>query len=127
MALTYNGTLTTNLDRVRFYIGDQATSSGPKPAGANFTDAEITGLVTLEGSWQRTVAACFEMLAGLWAANTNFSADGVSVSQSDTAKMYAAQALDWRKRFGTASTNSVGSRAPTRTDGYSDDIDSSET
>ena len=63
--LTYKGDLSTDLDRVRFYLGDtdDVTFVGPKPDGSFFGDDELNGLITLEGSWQRAVAAGFETLA----------------------------------------------------------------
>jgi hypothetical protein len=123
MSLTYNGTLTTDLDRVRFYLGDMVTNSGPKPADANFTDAELTGLISLEGSWDRAVAAGFETLAALWSKHVTFSADGMSASQSDVAKQFADSAAKWRLRTGSAPGTSCGSSPSTRADGYSDDLD----
>ena len=57
MAFTYLGDLSTDLDKVRFNIGDTVASSGPKPASGNFTDAELGGLITSEGSWEKATAA----------------------------------------------------------------------
>lgn len=123
MAFTYSDALTLDLDLVRFYLGDTVSGSGPKPGDGNFSDEEIAGLVTIEGTWQRATAAAFETLAGLWARHVNFSADGTQVSQSDIAKQYRESALIWRGRYGTAATGSSGSSATTRVDGYSDDLD----
>ena len=123
MAITYDATLATDLGRVRFHLGDTVDSAGPKPADANFTDDELTGLITVEGSWQRAVAAGFETLAGLWAKHVTFNADGMSVTQSDTTKGFAELAADWRARFGTPNASTGGSAAVTRADGYSDDLD----
>jgi len=127
MAVTYNESLASDRDRVRFAIGDTIEDSGPKPADGNFTDPEINGLVTLEGSWQRAVAAAFETLASLWAVHATFNADGMSVSQSDIAASYREQAADWRRRFGSSAGASAGSLNVTRADGYSDDLDNVET
>ena len=57
MAFTYLGTLATDRDKARFYLRDVKEDSGPRPADANFSDAETDGLITVEGSWQRAVAA----------------------------------------------------------------------
>ena len=119
---SYTGALTTDLERVRFHIGDTVSGSGPKPADANFTDEEIGGLLTLEGSWERAVAACFEVLAGMWARHVTFNADGMSANQSDIAGQYRQSAATWRADFGTSS-GSWSSDAVIRVDGYSDDID----
>ena len=123
MTFTYLGSLATDLDRVRFHLGDQAQDAGPKPDDENFEDAELTGLITLEGSWQRAVAAGFEFLASVWAKHVSFNAGGMSASQSDIARQYRESAAEWRKKFGTANTTSCGSSATTRADGYSDDLD----
>lgn len=126
MAFTYLGDLSTNLDKVRFYLQDTVSGSGPKPNDGNFTDGELEALVTTEGSWQRAVAAGFETLASAWRKFINFSADGSSYSLSNVADGYAAQAKDWRLKFGTGGAK-AGSRAITRVDGYSSDVDSEET
>lgn len=124
MAFTYLGDLSTTRDQVRFYLQDTAENSGPKPSDANFSDAEIDGLLTSEGSWQKAVAAGFETLASAWRRYPDFKADGLSLSRSNIADGYAKQALEWRRRHGYGVT--AGSRAVTRQDGYSDDIDSVE-
>ncbi len=127
MTFTYLGTLATDLDKVRFHIGDTTASSGVKPADANFTDAELDGLVALEGSWPRAVAAAFETLAALWSRHATFNAGATSVSLSDIAAQYRQSAADWRARYGSASAYSSGSSAVTRADAYSSDIDATTT
>jgi hypothetical protein len=126
--VTYDDALSTDKDRVRFYIQDVSAGAGPKPSDANFSDDEIAGLVTVEGSWQRAVAGAFEALEAAWRRYPNFSTDGLSVSRSDIANGYADKAAAWRKAYGntgstaTASTR-AGSRAVTRQDAYSSDKD----
>lgn len=127
MTFTYLGTLGTDLDKVRFHIGDTTSGSGVKPADANFSDAELNGLVTLEGSWQRAVAGAFEVLAAAWARHATFNAGGVSSSQSDIARSYRESAAEWRRRYGTSSTHAAGSAAVTRADAYSSDLDATTT
>jgi len=121
MAVTYLGTLASDRDKTRFYLQDTVEDSGPKPSDANFSDAEIDGLLTAEGSWQRAVAAGFETLAASWLRYPNFKADGLTVNRSDIAKGYAKQAIEWRRKHG-GSGGGAGSRAVTRVDSYSDDI-----
>jgi hypothetical protein len=122
--ITYAGDLTTDLDRVRFYIGDTVLGAGPKPLDTNFTDAEIAGLLAIEGTWQRATAAAFETLASLWAKHVTFGADGMSASLSNVAEQYRASAKEWRQKYGGGSTS--GSQAVIRADGYSQDIDNVE-
>ena len=124
MAFTYLDTLATNRDRVRFYVGDTVESSGPKPASGNFSDNEIAGLITTEGSWQKAVAAAFETLAGEWSQYVDISVGPRRQAYGQTAKGYEALARTWRRRSGSQAR--AGSRAVTRVDGYSDDIAADE-
>ena len=125
MAITYTGELTTDLDRVRFYLGDTVNGTGIKPDGSNFTDAELNGLVTLEGSWQRAVAGACEALVMLYAPEVDIAVGPRRESLSQAAARYEKQAESWRKRYGR-STGSVVTGALTRVDGYSDDIAANE-
>jgi len=125
MAFTYDDALSTSRDKVRFYLQDTIEDSGPKPGDGNFSDDEIDGLITAEGSWQKAVAAGFETLASAWRRYPNFSADGLRLDRSAIANGYAADAKEWRKRYGYATTN-AGYTATTRVDAYSDDVDNME-
>ena len=121
MTFTYTGDLGTNLDLVRYYLGDVTAAAGPLPADGNFTDEELGGLLTAEGSWQRAVAAGFETLAARWRRYPDFKADGLSLSRSDIADGFLAQAKFWRTTYGRGT--GAGSRSVTRVDAYSDDKD----
>ena len=123
MTFTYTGDLGTDLDRVRFHIGDTVSGSGPQPADGNFTDAELGGLISTHGSWQRAVAAGLDNLATLWRRYPSFKADGLSLNRSDIADGFAEQATAWRKKYGLSTgVSTVGSRAPIPVDGYSSDV-----
>jgi hypothetical protein len=126
MAFTYNGTLETDLDRVRFHISDTVSGAGPKPGDANFSDAEITGLLTVEGAWEGAVAAAFETLAGAWARFPSFLADQLRLDRSDIAEQYRKLAANWRARSGSSPKSRSGTRSMTRIDGYSDDVTNTE-
>lgn len=126
MAVTYDDALSTDLDKVRYYLQDTVEDSGPKPADANFTDNELNGLLTVEGSWQRAVAAGFETLAAAWRRYPSFTADGLRLDRTKIADGYAAQAKEWRLQYGRA-TGGAGSYSVTRVDGYSDDVTNVET
>ncbi len=123
MAFTYVDSLATDRDRVRFAIQDTTSGGGPKPADANFSDAEISGLITNEGSWQRAVAGAFEALEAAWRRYPNFSTTGLSVNRTAIADGYATKAATWRRTYGAPSTARAGSRSVTRQDGYSSDLD----
>lgn len=122
---TYIGDLSTDRDKVRFNLGDTDPGGGPLPNDENFTDGELDGLITAEGSWGRAVAAGFENLAAKWRRYPTFRADGLSLNRSDIANGYAKDAAKWRRQYGGGA--GAGYRAMTRVDGYSDDIDSHET
>ena len=127
MAFTYMGDRDTDRDRVRFWIQDTVSGAGPKKDGGNFTDAEIDGLVTNEGSWQRGVAAAFEALTAHWSTQPSFQADGLMVNTSDVAQRFQEQAQEWRRKHGGARSTRAGSRGVTRVDGYSSDVSSHDT
>ena len=124
MAITYEGDLSTSLDKVRFYLNDKVSGDGPLPAKANFTDNELNGLITNEGSWQKAVAGAFEILASAWATYADIQVGSRRESLSQIAASYQKQAENWRKQHGT--TGMTGTRAMTKVDGYSDDIASDE-
>lgn len=126
MAFTYVGDLSTNRDNVRFYIQDTVSGSGPKPSDGNFTDAEIDGLITLEGGWERAVAGAFETLSSAWSTYANIRVGPRSEEYSKIADAFLAQADRWRRRYG-ATTTGAGSRHVTRIDGYTDDVASDAT
>ncbi|HUV92746.1 MAG TPA: hypothetical protein VMV80_06640 [Anaerolineales bacterium] len=121
MAITYNGDLSTDLDKVRFYINDVTDSAGPQPASGNFTDDELGGLITTEGSWQRAVAGAFEVLSGMWSKYVDTTEGPRSERMSQTATQYKDLAVEWRSKYG-ASVTQAGTRHPTRIDGYSQDV-----
>jgi len=129
MTFTYLGTLSTDLDKVRFYSGDSsnAPDAGIKPGGYNFQDAEIVGLITAEGTWQRAVAAVYEALAALFAQEVDEKNDKISMTYSQKAARYQALAEKWRKDYGRSTGGgTVTTSAMTRIDGYSDDVAADE-
>jgi hypothetical protein len=126
MTFTYTGTLATNLDYIRFKIGDRAASAGPLPGtgtSTNFTDEEIAGLLAVEGTKERTVAALFEMLAGAWASKGNSEIGPRREEREKTSEHFAKLAKQWREDYGSA-VSSVTSGFVTRVDGYSQATDS---
>lgn len=125
MGFTYRGDLSTNRDKVRFYIHDTTEDSGPLPSSGNFSDEELDGLITAEGSWERAVAAAFEVLAGAWAQYVDTAIGPRREMLSQTAEQFAQQAKEWRQRHGTSAA-AAGTRHPTRVDGYSDDVSADE-
>lgn len=125
MAFTYSDTLATDRDKVRFYLQDVTEDSGPLPDDANFSDNEIAGLVTAEGSWQKALAAACEALAAAWAGYADWQAGPRRENASQISARWAQKAKELRDQYG-ASASGTGTRHPTRADGYSDDVASDE-
>jgi len=100
MAFSYHDDLATDRDKVRFWLQDTIEKQGPKPSTGNFSDAELDGLITAEGTWQQAVAAGFEVLASAWQPKTSFSVYDGSFSRSDAATGYLKQAAKWRETYG---------------------------
>ena len=125
VTITYLGTLATDLDKVRFNLSDTVENAGPRPADANYTDAELNGLISQEGSWQRAVAAGFERLAAEWTRYPSFrETQGLSLNRTDIAAGFRDSAGEWRARFGAAIPVYVAGQITK--DGYSDDVASDD-
>lgn len=125
MTFTYAGDMSTDLEKVRFYIQDTVSGSGPKPSDGNFTDEELGGLITVEGNWQRAVAGAFEVLSSSWTTYADIRVGPRSESYSQIAEKYAQLASGWRSRYGGSATG-AGTRHPTRIDGYSSNVSADE-
>lgn len=121
MAVTYTDTLLTDRDKIRFNIGDTVENSGPKPSGGNFSDNEIAGVLTSEGSVGRATARLYEALASIWARYVDSKIGPRDEKLSKVADNYRALAVQWRDDYGT-SVSRVSTGFATRVDGYSDDI-----
>lgn len=126
MAVTYVDTLLTDRDKLRANIGDTVENSGPKPNGGNFSDNEIAGILTDEGSVGRATARCYEILSTIWAHYADTKIDPRDEKLSQISKQYMAWAKEKRAEFGYASSG-LRTGFVTRVDGYSQDIASDET
>lgn len=125
MTFTYLGTLATDLDDIRFKARDTVSNSGPRPSGGNFTDEEINGLLAIEGTVERAVAALYEALAAEWGHYVDTSIGPRDEKLSQVAMRYQKLATDWHNRYGYGS-QILSTGFVTRVDGYSDDVDSGE-
>lgn len=124
MTVTYIGDLSTDLDAVRFYIGDSVESSGPRPASGNYSDAEIGAVVTAEGTWQRAVAALLDLLATEWSQHADITVGPRRQSFSQVSENYAKRAAKWRQDHGIYP--GISTFGVIRVDGYSDDVTSDD-
>ena len=113
MSINYDDRLTDDSDKVRFWLQDTVDDRGKKPANKNFSDAEITALISQGGSWESAVALGFDALAAAWQSETTFSVENGSYSRSDAAKGYRDLADDWRERHGidATATENVGAKS----------------
>jgi len=127
MAVTYDDELATDRDRVRFNLHDTVSGSGPQPDSGNFTDNEIAGIISLEGSWQKAVASGFEVLAAAWRRYTDTQVGPRREMYHLIANGYAKDAERWRDRYGDTGGGTFSSAWVTRVDAYSDDISAGET
>ena len=124
MTFTYAGTYNSDREKVRENIRDTVSGSGPLPADANFSDELIAGIIADEGTWQRAVAACFEMLASAWSRFPSYSTDGLRLDRSDIADAFVKTAKEWRGKYGGSARQyaPVYVAGQITKDGYSDDI-----
>ena len=128
MTFTYIGDLSTDLDKVRFYVPDKVAGTGPQPDGTNITNEEIAGLITVEGTWQRAIAAIYESLAGGWATLADLTVGPRREEYGEVSEQYRKMAAKSREEYGSGiNTGQGGSIFVTRVDGYSDDIAADET
>ena len=122
MALTYIGDLSTDLDKVRFYIGDTAASAGPLPSAANFTDAELNGVLSLTGTVNKSVSAAMGAIAARWASYANITVGPRREEYAAIADAWAKRKNDWDDEYSIHQVTTGSSAYLTRVDGYSDDI-----
>lgn len=107
MTFTYLGDGSTNLDQIRFHIGDTVSGSGKKPAGGNFTNEEIGWLLTDEGTVGKTVARLFETLAAEWSVYADTKVGSRDEKLSKIADHYFSLAKQWRAEHGGGSGTTI--------------------
>jgi hypothetical protein len=129
VTFTYRGDLSTDLDKVRFYIGDTSDTAtggtGVKPDGSNYTDEEINGVIATEGSYQAAVSSMAYTLAFAFASKSNLRVELYSESFSDIADRYQKLGDEWQEKA-DKQVSGLSVSNITRVDGYSDDIASDE-
>lgn len=80
---TYDNSLSTARDKVRFLCGDS------DPDNKLFDDGEVDGMLSLQSNnIYRAAAGLANSLASRYAGMTSISVDGLSVSGSDKAAQY---------------------------------------
>ena len=126
MAFTYLGNLSTDLDKVRFHIGDTAASAGPLPSQVNFTDAELTGLLSTAGSVNKAVSAAMAGISARWASYANISVGPRKEDYATIAEAWSKRQAEWNAQHGVKLTSTASVAFVTRVDGFSDDIAADE-
>lgn len=117
MTFTYAGAFVTDLDKVRFEIGDTVS------ANALFTDEEIAYKLTQYTNILLCAAALCEVLATRYAGDYKFKTDDQEFDRSTIAAGYTARAEALRARAPGGGLSTIGT---TRVDGFSDDLDARE-
>lgn len=127
MAFTYTDGVDSDLNNTRLEIGDTVEKAGPRPAGTNYSDAEINYAITAEGSVILATARLCEILSREYAAYA-----GLQMLQEHS-ESYRNQSSDFAKRAeyirdndATSAAAKVTSGSFTRVDGYSSTIASDE-
>jgi hypothetical protein len=110
MTFTYIGDLSTDLDEIRFTIGDTIEDDGVKPgtgSATNFSDEEIEGLLLLEGSVIRAVGRIYQTLANIWSRYVDSKIGPRDEKLSKIADNWRKQWQDHVKQHGTSGTDIV--------------------
>ena len=131
MAFTYNDSLATDRDLVRFHLGDVVDSSGPRPGGRNFSDREIAyNLTTVTGTngWRLIVGRLLIVLSNEWAQHArNITIGEYREDATKTGETFKQRADDWWATIdssGALIEQQLGASvvAVTRQDAYSSTI-----
>ena len=123
MAFTYlpssASTETARISRVRLALGDTVESSGVLPDGSNLSDAEISVvLAEYEDDIDQTVGALCGVLARHWSTAADIAVGPRRENLSQVSKAWQEQANGLNPDYGAFVA------APVRSDGYSENADS---
>ena len=113
---TFDNTLSTDLAKVRFHIGD--TSS----AGNYIWDQTITALLTSEGSVGGAAVACIKYII-TQLSSPDFKQDWMSVSNAEARKGFQELLKIKAQEFGVSLSNATATSTislPYRADSYQD-------
>lgn len=104
MTYSYSEALTVSRDKIRLRIGDTVEAAGPRPDKRNFSDEELTFVLSEETTVNASIAHCFEILANEWTAFALMEREGeVTFDAKEVANNYRTQAAFWRRKPGGAS------------------------
>lgn len=105
MPFTYNDSLSDNISIVRFRIGDTQEGKGARPEERNFSDAEITAILTDSGDdVDGTTAALFSTLSSEWSRYAiSFTMGPRKEELFRIAGRYDTKRKEWEEKSGTSS------------------------
>ena len=103
MSATFDVTLSNDISKVRFHVGDVDI------ANAALQDETITALVTSEGTWQKATIAALHYLIAL-VSKPNFTADWLTVDNKSAREGYQALLSEKRAAFGLAQITATATR-----------------
>lgn len=101
MTFQYTPLTPTDRERIRFAIGDTVQDR------AMFSDEEITFQLSENVTWKPTVIAMLEGMVAQLAAQPNFTADWLTVSQSDALKYFSALLDRKRAEYGLGAIRAI--------------------
>lgn len=114
MTFTFDNTLTTDLAKVRFHVGDTDTN------GAYLADETITALLTSEGSVGGAVIACIKYII-TQLSTPNFRQDWLQVDYKTAREGFEKLLKDKAQEFGvnlSGVSASTSIKLPYRRDSY---------
>jgi hypothetical protein len=119
MTFTYDFATNAVISRIRLAVGDVTLGTGIKPDGTNFSDEEITAILTQAGGDIGAATYIFlKSLANMWGTYVDITVGPRKESLSQIAKYYASRAIDVGIATGLSAKSF--STLMTRVDGYSE-------
>ena len=128
MSFTYDPTLATQRDQIRFELGDtQAAPAGILPNGANVPDETIDALIEQLGDKDHVIFNIAHQASAAWSkVPTSYNADGQSISRSDGSANwlnFARQKLTERQTFASKTSDAGFGTVDLSLDGAGDNND----
>lgn len=114
--ITYTGALNTDLDKLRFEIGDTEQSAGILPSGANISDVTLAAILTAEGSVGAAAVRVCDAMARHWRRMANISVGSRREDLGSIADGWQKSADELRAKYGIGAA--MFSASMQRDDGY---------
>ena len=118
MSFTYLGDLSTDLDKLRFEIGDNVQGQGILPNGDNVPDETLSALLVQQGSMGAAAVRVAEVMVAHWRRMANISVGARNEELGMIADGWQKTADQLRAKYGGGPSMMVGGFR--RVDGYHD-------